>query len=308
MPYVAVRSESAASRLSDARVRWEAVLAARSDLEPAVRLQETLIGIVVDIAEATQRQRVPKLSLPPKYLAAKLAQGIPAFAGEPVPLPVASLRPGLVRLAQALSSGGAGDAAEHIRSAIEANQLDAGSLLDACFSRNHGAIRTGAVHRGLAPDLVWLIAELALSPFAHALQEALLARLEPPASAALEAWSHGYCAACGSWPALAEVEAGHRVLRCSFCAGAWELTTYDCIYCRNGSPSFKTAAPTEERKDRRLELCGACGAYLKTVGVDKLSPFPLLAIADLETMDLDVAAMEHGYRRPELKSFRRNSS
>jgi hypothetical protein len=39
------------------------------------------------------------------------------------------------------------------------------------------------------------------------------------------------------------------------------------------------------------------------VDVPELSPFPLLAIADLETMDLDVAAMENNYRRPEMKAF-----
>ena len=42
----------------------------------------------------------------------------------------------------------------------------------------------------------------------------------------------------------------------------------------------------------------ACGGYLKTIDLDELSPFPLLAISDIETMDLDMAAMEHGYQRP----------
>jgi formate dehydrogenase maturation protein FdhE len=64
-----------------------------------------------------------------------------------------------------------------------------------------------------------------------------------------------------------------------------------------------TAAPDEERKDRRLEVCGTCGAYLKTIDVEVLTPFPLLAIADLETMDLDIAAMEKGYNRPALRDF-----
>ena len=64
-----------------------------------------------------------------------------------------------------------------------------------------------------------------------------------------------------------------------------------------------TAAPDEERKDRRLEVCSSCGGYLKTIDIAALSPFPLLAIADIETMDLDVAAMEHGYARPPLKEF-----
>jgi hypothetical protein len=42
---------------------------------------------------------------------------------------------------------------------------------------------------------------------------------------------------------------------------------------------------------------------MKTVDASELSPFPLIAIADLETMDLDMAAMERGYSRPPLKDF-----
>jgi len=37
--------------------------------------------------------------------------------------------------------------------------------------------------------------------------------------------------------------------------------------------------------------------------VPELSPFPLLSISDIETTDLDVAAMEHGYARPGMKDF-----
>jgi len=84
---------------------------------------------------------------------------------------------------------------------------------------------------------------------------------------------------------------------------AWELRTYACIYCEESGEGFVTAAPNEERKDRRVEVCSACGSYLKTVDLAELSPFPLLAIGDLETMDLDVAAMEHRYARPPLKEF-----
>ena len=45
------------------------------------------------------------------------------------------------------------------------------------------------------------------------------------------------------------------------------------------------------------------GGYLKTMDLPELSPFPLLSISDIETTDLDVAAMEHGYARPPLKDF-----
>jgi FdhE protein len=158
---------------------------------------------------------------------------------------------------------------------------------------------------------VWLAAELAVCPFAYMLQRTLFAAAASPASStpssplvsALERWSHGYCPACGSWPAMAEVADGHRVLRCSFCAAGWELPTYACVYCSEDQKAFVTAAPNQDRKDRRVEVCGTCHGYLKTVDTFTLSPFPLLALGDLETMDLDMAAMEHGYQRPSLKAF-----
>ena len=289
--------------------RWDDLRLARPDLAPAVELQQRLLAIVSGAARALDGGRLPRLSLPPKYLAAKLGRGVPIFAGEPIPVPAGLLKTTLLNLCDALAAGGAGEAADHIKEAIVANTMDAASLLTASLSRDQQAIRTGAVHRGLAPDLVWLLAELATSPFAHALQVALLSPRADPAgnalSEAMRAWNQGYCAVCGSWPALAEVADGHRVLRCSFCAAGWELNEYCCIYCREHGEAFVTAAPDEERKDRRVEICGACQGYLKTIDVAGISPFPLVAITDMESMDLDLAAMEHGYSRPPLKEFSR---
>jgi FdhE protein len=293
-------------RITHAERRWAALLAARPDLEPAVALQRHLIGLVLDLTEVVERARLPRLSLPPRYVAAKLGRGVPALAAEPIPLPVAMLTPTLIRLCEELAKGGAADAADHIRTAIAESRLEAGSLLSASFQRDHNAIRTGAEQRGLAPDLVWLVAELAVSPYAYALQRTLLpSAADGPIAAALADWTHGYCPACGSWPALAEIHAAHRILRCSFCAHAWELKTFACVYCGEGGDQFVIFAGSADRADRRIEVCGRCAGYLKTVDVEELSPFPMLAIADLETMDLDLAAMEKRYRRPVLKDFRR---
>lgn len=276
--------------------RWAELRSARPDLAPAVDLQEKLLGIVTSAALALEG-KLPRLSLPPKYIAAKLSRGVPFLAGEPIPVPLHVLKAALLKLTDALAAGGAGEAAEHIKHSLESGQMEAGSLLTASLSRNQEAIRTGAIHRGLAPDLVWLLAELATSPFAHALQISLLREHRD--------WNYGYCAACGSWPAIMEVVDGHRILRCSFCASAWERDEYSCTYCGESSEKFVTAAPDPERIQRRLELCGACQGYLKTVDVPSLSPFPLLAIFDMETMDLDLAAMEHGYSRPPMREFSR---
>lgn len=305
MPYVALAPAARQARQAAATARWDALLSIRPELEPAVALQKDLLALVAELSDIFERGRLPRLSLPPKYLAAKLERGVPALAGEPIPMPVPVLKPALLRLCEALARGGAGEAADRIRANIDETRMDAGSLLTASLKRDQGAIRTGAVHRGLAADLVWLVAELAVSPFAHALQRSLFGSVtaDSPLHAALDAWSHGYCCLCGSWPALAEVAATHRVLRCSFCALAWELNTYACAYCAEDGEKFVTAAPNEERKDRRVEICSSCGAYLKAIDVASLSPFPLLAITDLETMDLDMAAMERGYSRPALRDF-----
>ncbi len=304
MPYVPISPVFRPELTDSAERRWRAVADARPDLAPALALQRQLLGRVVELAAVLGGGRLPKLSLPPRYLAAKLGRGVPALAGEPIPLPLPALTPTLLHLCDALASGGAGEAAQHIKDAIVGGAIDAGSLLASSLNRDQSAIRTGATHRGLSPDLLWLVAELAVSPFVHALQQLLLgSTAAPELRSALDAWSHGYCPVCGSWPAVAEVVGGHRTLRCSFCASAWELNTYACIYCGESGEKFVTAAPDEERKDRRVEVCSACGGYLKTIDLVELSPFPLLSISDIETTDLDVAAMEHGYARPALKEL-----
>jgi FdhE protein len=307
MPYVAQPAGSRQAVMASAQLRWQAIAARKPELGPAVLLQQDLIGIVAELANTIDRGRLPRLSLPPRYLAAKLGQGVPALAGEPVPVPVSILKPGLVELCNALERGGAGESAGHIRDSLDETRLETASLLTASLKRDQAAIRTGANHRGLSPDLMWLVAELAVSPFVHALQQALFPpAIEPALAAALASWAHGHCPMCGSWPALAEVTE-HRTLRCSFCALAWVLPSYGCVYCGQQGTDFVTAAPDLDRKDRRLELCKSCGGYMKTVDVAALTPFPLLPVADLETMDLDMAAMERGFGRPNLKDFSRKA-
>jgi len=51
---------------------------------------------------------------------------------------------------------------------------------------------------------------------------------------------------------------------------------YACVYCDEEGEAFVTAAPEVTQKDRRLEVCGTCGGYLKTVEAEEISPFPLL--------------------------------
>jgi hypothetical protein len=304
MACVAPGPATRASRLAAADARWRLLAASRPDLQPAIDLQRQLVGVMLHLYDGLERGRVPRLSLPPGYLAAKLGRGVPALAGEPIQPPADLLGPALLHFCEALSRGGAGAAADHIHSAILGAGIDAGSLLAASLSRDRHAIQAGATRHGLSPDLLWLIAEMAASPFACVLQQTVMKPdSHPRLAAALDRWTHGYCPACGSWPALAEVLSGQPVLRCSFCSLAWTVPAETCAYCGEHPPQFETLTPEATPSGRGLQICRACLGYLKAVHVPGLSPFPLVTIADLETADLDAEAMERGFERPQLREL-----
>src|SRR5438034_4949201 len=144
MPYVPIPVISRRNLFETAERRWAGLRDARPDLAPALDLQRRLLGIVIDVADALGAGRLPRLSLPPKYIAAKLGRGVPLLAGEPIPLPMPLLTPAIGQLCDALADGGAADAATHIRQAIDGGAIEPGSLLGASLARNQSAIRTGA--------------------------------------------------------------------------------------------------------------------------------------------------------------------
>ena len=201
MPYTLVPAGAGRDLHELAERRWRTVIEARPDLVPAVALQRRLLAIVADLSRELDDAALPP-SLSAESAAAKLTRGVPALAGEPIPLPMPLLGRPLLQLCATLAEGGAGAAAAHIETALATGEIDPASLLAACLARNQCAVRGGAVEHGLAPDLLWLVAELAVGPFAHRLQQALLAAAAGGAlPAALEAWNRGYCPACGKWPA-----------------------------------------------------------------------------------------------------------
>ena len=177
--------------------------------------------------------------------------------------------------------------------------MDAGSLLTASLTRDQDAIRTGATHRGLAPDLSWLVAELAVGPYAHALQRALSPDSEDDSAArrAARAGRTDTARRADRGRRWLKSSSSHRLLRCSFCAAAWEMSNLRVRLLR--ARRAKRSSPRrrdQERIDRRVEVCGSCARVSEDRrSFPSVSPFPLVAIADLETMDLDAAAMEHNY-------------
>ena len=277
-------------------------------LDTALALQEKLLGREIDLLEEIIESGLPSLSLPPRYLATKLKNGIPIFHGEPIPIPEQILQQGLRAFCDDLADGAASrNAALAISETLDTGQLQSKELLLTCLRRDQHRIKQLAMHHALAPDILWLLAELALTPFAYLL--CLKTISSPPDYSqnihdALNKWDLGFCPICASWPAIVEVTGDH-FLRCSFCATSWQLSNYRCLYCNNDGENFITAAPDPEQPGRRLQMCGECGGYVKVLAVEIPSVFPLLAIDDLASMDLDLLAIERKYVRPVLPEIKK---
>jgi FdhE protein len=282
---------------------------ARPDLVRAVDLQRALLEREIDLLEVIASGGLPGLSLPAGYLAAKLRRGIPALHGEPVPLPARLLKLSAREFCERLAEGGVGEPAANVGRALDTRTLDGDMLLSACFGRDQRRVRVLAVQQNLSPDIAWMVAELALAPFAYLLQSQALTRVTDaptgPVPSAMASWDRGFCPACGSWPALAESGAGGHQLRCSFCAARWTLASYRCVYCANRSRTFVTAAPDLQVPGRRLQLCGGCGGYMKVLDVPAPAQFPLIAVEDLASMDLDLIALERKYLRPPMAEIKK---
>ena len=294
--------------LEVAEDRWRETVQRRPDLEPAVELQRRIVTRTQELAAIIEQKLPVTLDLDPQQVAAKLRRHTPVLVGEAIAVEAGAVVPVVLGFCEDLSSGAAGAAAGRLAESLDSGTIDIGSLLAASLGRQQEAIRSKAHHVGVAPDLLWLVAELASGPVAHRLQHTLLTDLpnrDDELRSVIVGWNQGFCAACGSWPAFGERigPTTRRSLRCSFCGSAWTPAPEQCVYCEESGDSLLTAAVEPTQPSRRLELCRHCGGYLKCIDVGRATPFPLLPVEDLATCDLDLGAVEQGYFRPPMHTF-----
>jgi FdhE protein len=142
-----------------------------------------------------------------------------------------------------------------------------------------------------------------LATLAHFLAVPLLLEAARRAGPILPAgWPHGYCPACGAWPALAELRGleRRRVLRCGRCALGWERGVLHCAYCGERDHRRQGAlVPDGEGERVRVETCLTCRGFLKVVTTLRGKAAWELLVDDLRTLPLDLAALDRGFERPE---------
>jgi FdhE protein len=206
---------------------------------------------------------------------------MPLLEGRTLLVDPARLQRLLRRLARAAADGNSPDTAalRHYRpSATEATRL-----VEETAGQHPSAT-------GLA-----IVAELAALPLFRAC-ERLLRNLMPTW------WPHGHCPICGGWPILAELRGLDRTrrLRCGRCAGDWEVPWMCCAYCgEKDHGQLGALVPGNQGEELlRVEICARCGQYLKSIATLQATPSFELLLRDLETVELDLVALDRGYSRP----------
>ena len=193
--------------LEVAEQRWRETLDRRPDLEPAIELQRRLVTRSQELAVIIDQKLPVTLDLSPAPVAAKLRRHTPVLVGEAIVVDARALVPFVLGFCEDLSSGAAGGAAGRLGETLDRGKIDIRSLLAASLGRQQAAIHSKAHHVGVAPDVLWLVAELASGPVAHRLQQQILTDLpeqDDELRSVIGEWDHGFCAACGSWPAFGE--------------------------------------------------------------------------------------------------------
>jgi FdhE protein len=114
-------------------------------------------------------------------------------------------------------------------------------------------------------------------------------------------WMDGYCPVCGAWPAFAEVRGVERsrYLRCGRCGGEWQAHLLFCPYCGNTDHKEQVSLVPERSPKSAVDACKRCLGYVKTFTTLQGSPPAKVILDDLTSVELDVAAAEQGYKRPQ---------
>ena len=114
-------------------------------------------------------------------------------------------------------------------------------------------------------------------------------------------WAQGYCPVCAAWPILAEHRGldRSRWLRCGRCAAEWPAEWLRCIYCgEHHHEQLGSLRPEAYGERLVVETCATCRGYIKTVATLQRVPALELLLQDLETIELDLVALDRGYARP----------
>src|SRR6266478_78313 len=218
---------------------------------------------------------------------------VPGLAGATVAVDRNSVGRFFKRLVRIASHTGTPKMAT-LEAALHAD-IDVLRLFNASLCQDSGNIDELAATSGADAEALHAVAGLLPVPFLHACNRRW-------ASSLSGSWVEGFCLVCGAWPAFAEVRGieRSRYFRCSRCGGEWQSHCLSCPYCSmNDHQELVSLVPEKSGSNSAIDACKRCLGYVKTFTKLQGSPPAKVMLDDLVTVDLDIAALEQGYKRPQ---------
>jgi FdhE protein len=279
------------------------------ELEGALTLQRDIIRAQLDSSRPPEVTPFP-LSRP--RLNARIDEGVPLLHDQPVSLDLHFAADLFSRLLNALADRGSSaptDGLDELMRAATSGRLDPEHIFGEAFVQHADHLGQIAAGAGVSADLLAAMASLAVAPILRAYAERLLPFLDQAEDGAPDRshWSRGYCPICGAWPLLAEVRAVDqpRWLRCGQCGSSWRDQGRPlCAYCGNGDERSLGTLTLDGELRFHAALCQRCKGYLKVGNTLEPPTAELLAIDDVASLQLDLAATERGYVRPSGSGYR----
>ena len=178
-------------------------------------------------------------------------------------------------------------------------ELDILKLFKASLHQDSDQLKAIAAALGVDDEAFQAVAAMLPVPFLQACNRRWARSIS-------EGWTEGYCSVCGAWPAFAEVRGieRSRYLRCGRCGGAWQAHCLFCPYCgMTDHKELLSLVPENSGSNSVIDACKRCLCYVKTFTRLQGSPSAKVILDDLASVELDVAAAEQGYKRPQGTGF-----
>jgi FdhE protein len=246
----------------------------------------TIVEVVVrETRDAKWEACVPE---PPALQGSK----VPLLAGARLALEITAVAGWCERLIQTAYRSGAPKMST--LNGIRQKRLNTVDLFTFSLCQNGKWLQETAMDHGADTDAFQAVTLLAPIPFLQACNR----RWAPSIS---ESWLAGYCPVCGAWPAFAEMRGieRRRYLRCGRCGSGWQAQCLSCSYCgMTDHEELIALVPEKSGANAVIEACKRCLGYVKTFTTLQGSPPAQVMVDDLASVDLDIAALEQGYRRP----------
>jgi FdhE protein len=230
-----------------------------------------------------------KAAVPPAAPAQRTA--VPLLEGATLTLDTALVRRLFERLVRTASRV-ATPKMSSLKAALHAD-LEWAPLFTASLCRDSDRIAKIAAIPGADAEALHAVVALLPVPFLHACNRRW-------ASSISASWVEGYCPVCGSLPAFAEVRGIERKrhFRCGRCGGEWHARALYCPYCATSDHDELVAlVPEKAGSNAVIDACKRCLGYVKTFTRLQGCPPAAVMLEDLASVDLDVAAIEHGFAR-----------